>query len=299
MRNSRRRGPQAAYNGQNVSAISLIANPHRDLKPLLPFVAQKAGTPYSEATIEATAQALKQAGGFPRVDVSVEPEVAGLRVNFLLEPAYYLGVVDFPGVGKYFAYTRLLQIVNLPDEDPYDPSRIPIAETALTDFLHKNGYFQAKVHVEPKIDDDHQLVSVTFAVEMGKQARISSVEVQGPDKPESAQLLHSARSLRARLSGGLLKRGKPYTPERISEATTLMKRTLTRQNRLASSVHENPPQYDAETNRVDVSFTVKVGPVVTVRTVGARLTAIPFLAGTADEEADPNLFGRNHRSGFG
>ena len=71
-------GPQAAYNGQNVSAISLIANPHRDLKPLLPLVAQKPGTPYSQATIEATAQALKQAGGFPRVDVSVEPEVAGL-----------------------------------------------------------------------------------------------------------------------------------------------------------------------------------------------------------------------------
>ncbi len=187
--------------------------------------------------------------------------------------------MEFPGVGKYFAYTRLLQVVNLPDEDPYDPSRIPIAETALTEFLHKNGYFQAKVHAEPKIDDDRQLVSVSFVVEMGKQARISSVKVEGPDKPESAQLLHSVKSLRARLSGGLLKPGKPYTPERISEATTLMKRTLTKQHRLASSIHENPPQYNAETNRVDVSFKVELGPVVTVRTVGARLTVIPFLAG--------------------
>ena len=92
--------PQAAYNGQNVSAISLIANPHRDLKSLLPLVAQKSGTPYSEAAIEATAQALKQAGGFPKVEVSVEPEVAGLRVNFLLEPAYYVGIVDFPHVSS-------------------------------------------------------------------------------------------------------------------------------------------------------------------------------------------------------
>ena len=271
--------PQIPYNGQNVSAVSLIANPHRDLKPLLPFVAQKAGTPYSEETIEATAQALKQAGGFPRVEINVEPEVAGLRVNFLLEPAYYLGIVEFPGVGKYFAYTRLLQVVSLPDEDPYDPSRIPIAENALTEFLHKNGYFQAKVHAEPKIDDDRQLVSVSFAVEMGKQARISSVKIEGPDNPESARLLHAARSLRARLSGGLLKPGKPYTPERITQATTLMKSTLTKQRRLAGSVRENPPQYNAQTNRVDVSFTVKVGPVVNVRTVGARLTVIPFLAG--------------------
>src|SRR5579864_7209082 len=100
-------GPQPAYNGQNVSAISLIANPHRDLTPLYPLVTQKVGTPYNEAIIEASAQALKQAGGFPKVDINVEPEVAGLRVNFLLEPAYYLSMVEFPGVGKYFPYTRL------------------------------------------------------------------------------------------------------------------------------------------------------------------------------------------------
>jgi len=213
------------------------------------------------------------------VKVNIEPEVSGLRINFLLEPAYYLGIVDFPGVGKYFAYTRLLQVVNLPDEDPYDASRIPVAENALRDFLRKNGYFQAQVHAESNIDDAHELVSVKFAVEMGKQARISSVQVEGPENPVSARLLHSVRSLRARFLGGLLKPGKPYSPERIKAATTLMKRTLTHERRLASSIRENPPQYNASTNRVKVSFKVEVGPVVTVRTVGARLTAIPFLAG--------------------
>jgi outer membrane protein assembly factor BamA len=272
-------GPQTAYEGQNVSAVSLIANPHRDLTPLLPLVTQKTGAPYDEAKIHATAEALKQAGGFPKVDVNVEPEVSGLRINFLLEPAYYLGMLDFPGLGKYFAYTRLLQVVNLKDEDPYDPSRIPLAETALRDFLRKYGYFQSRVHAEPTIDDDHQLVSVRFTVEPGKQARISSVKVEGPEPPVSARLLHSVMSLRARLSGGLLKSGKPYSPERIKAATTLMKRTLTREHRLAGSIHENPPQYNASTNRVDVSFKVEVGPVVTVRTVGAKLTAIPLLTG--------------------
>src|ERR1700686_2051053 len=280
-------GPQAAYEGQNVSSVSLIANPHRDLSSLIPLVTQPAGSPYSDAKIQETVRALKQAGAFSDVKVSVEPEVAGLRIDFLLEPAYYLGVVEFPGVGKYFAYTRLLQVVNLPDEDPYDPWRLPIAENALTEFLRKNGYFQAKVHAEPNIDDDRQLVSVSFVVEMGKQARIASVKLEGPDNPESARLQHAVRSLRARLSGGLLKPGKPYAPERISAATTLMKKALTKQRRLAASVHENLPQYNAATNRVDVSFNVKVGPVVTVRTVGARLTAIPFLAGIQRKKLIP------------
>lgn len=196
-----------------------------------------------------------------------------------MEPAYYIGIVEFPGVGRYFAYSRLLQVVNLPDEDPYDPSRIPLAESALGNFLHRNGYFQSTVHAESTIDDDHELVSVRFVVEMGKRARIGSVTVAGPDSPEGARLLRTVRSLRARLSGGLLKPGKPYSPERISTATKLMKRMLIQQRRLAGTIHEKPPQYNAETNQVDVSFKVDFGPMVTVRTVGARLSIIPFLAG--------------------
>ena len=102
-----------------MSAVSLIANPHRNLEPLRQFVSQKQGEPYSEEKIQATAEALQEAGGFQKVQVNVVPKVNGLRINFLLEPAYYLGIVDFPGVGKYFSYTRLLQVVDLPDDDPY------------------------------------------------------------------------------------------------------------------------------------------------------------------------------------
>jgi outer membrane protein insertion porin family len=268
--------PQAAYEGENVSAVALIANPHRDLAPLLSLVEQKTGAPYSHVAIENTAKALKGAGNVADVHVTVEPEVAGLRINFLLEPAFYMGVVDFPGAGTNFSYTRLLQVVNLPDEDPYDPSRIPVAEAALREFLHRNGYFQAKVQAESKIDDAHQLVSVNFAVEMGKQARISDVEVLGPQTSQGARLLHSMKSLRARLTGGLLKVGKPYSPERVRAATKLMKSTLTKERRLASNIQENPPQYDPASNGVRVSFKVDVGSVVTVRIEGARLTVIPF-----------------------
>src|SRR5580692_8073319 len=271
--------PQAAYEGQNVSAVSLIANPHRNLQPLISVVTQKADTPYSQEKISASAQALKQAGSFPKVEVRVVPELTGLHVNFLLEPAYYLGIVEFPGIAKYFSYTRLLQVANVSDEDPYDPARIPLAETALLTFLRKNGYFQATVHAEVAIDDAHQLVSVSFGGEAGKQAKISSVSIEGPDTAEAERLIHNLKSLRARLSGGLLKPGKAYGPARISQATALLKRALTKQSRLAASIHEKPPAYDATANRVAVSFQVNVGPLVTVRLKGAKLSAIPFLAG--------------------
>ena len=269
---------QSLYAGQNVSAVALIANPHRNLEPLWTVVTQKAGEPYSQERIEDSAAALKRTGGFPKVDVNVVPEINGLRINFLLEPSYYLGIVKFTGAAKAFSYTRLLQVVDLPDEDPYDPGRLPGSEKSLLKFLNRNGYFQAQVHTETEIDDAHELVHVTFSVEMGKQAKIDTVTIEGPEGPENAKLMHSIRSLRARLSGGLLKKGKAYGPERITNATTLMKRTLTGQHRLSGTIKENPPQYHADTNRVDVSFKVEIGPVVTVRMVGAKLSVIPWLA---------------------
>lgn len=271
--------PEPSYDGQNVSAVSLVANPHRDLKPLYSLVTQKANSPYSTKQIEESAAALKKAGNFPQVRVQVAPEISGLRVTFLLEPAYYLGVFTFPGASKGFAYIRLLQAVDFSEQEPYDPARIPLAEKALTDFFRHSGYFRAAVHGEPEIDDAHEIVNLKFTINMGTRARISSVTLLGPTPAERADLLHSVRSIWARLFRSLLKPGETYSPGRINAAIRRMKGTLAKQHRLASTIHENLPHYDASTNHVAVSFKVEVGPIVTVRTIGPRLTWIPFLGG--------------------
>ncbi len=271
-------GPQSFYEGQTVSAIDLIANPHRDLAPFRKAVVQQAGQPYSGEKIQASSDELKKLGGFEKVTVNVIPDISGLRLNFILEPAYYLGFVDFQGIAKTFSYTRLLQVVTLQDEDPYDPARLPVAEESLARFLQHNGYFEAQVRSESKIDDANQLVNVTFYVVPGRQARIGSVEVRGAAGSEQSWLLRKTRSLRARFTGALLKPGKTYTPERIKAATALIKRSLAQQHYLESKVREIPPQYHRDTNRVDVAFEVEVGPAVVVRATGARISAIPFIS---------------------
>src|SRR5579862_754955 len=272
-------GPSSVYEGQKVSAVELIANPHRNVEPLRAFVTQKANAPYSQNQVEASAKALEEAGHFPKVTVNVVPDLAGLRVDFLLEPAYFIGVVTFPGATGDFSYTRLLQVANLSDEDPYVAARMADGEEALQQFFKRNGFFQSSTKTSAQIDDAHQIVNVTYNVVLGKRARIASIEIEGTDANESARLQHSIRGIRARLTGGLLKPGKPYSAERIKAAMTLIKRKLSQQHRLASSVDQEPLQYNAKANKVEVSFKVKLGPIVTVQTTGAKLTAIPFLAG--------------------
>jgi outer membrane protein insertion porin family len=271
-------GPGPIYEGQNVTAIDLIGNPHRDLEPLRSMVEQKAGQPYSEAKIQASISALEHSGQFPQVRVEVVPDTSGLRLNFLLEPAYYLGIVDFAGATKKFSYTRLLQVANLADEDPYDKARIAAARETLQKFFEHNGFFQSDAQTSFEIDDAHRLVNVKFAIKLGKRARVGRVLFQGAGDSQSAGLAHSLRSLRARFSGGLLKAGSSYTSERISGAMATIRRSLAQQRRLASHVQEIPPQYHADTNEVDVSFQVDLGPLVTVRTTGARLGLLPSLS---------------------
>ncbi|MGA7220772.1 MAG: POTRA domain-containing protein, partial [Candidatus Sulfotelmatobacter sp.] len=272
-------GPSSVFEGQNVSAVDLIGNPHRNLDPLRDVVLQKARQPYSQAKVEQSVKALQSAGGFAKVEVNIVPDLAGIRVNFLLEPAYYVGVVEFPGATKVFSYTRLLQVTDLEDEDPYDPSRVAAAEQGLLGYFKHDGYFQATIRVEPQIDDANQLVNVRFNVKLGKQARIAAVEIQGTDSSEASRLRHATLTLRARLTGGLLKPGKPYSSARAKQAIALIKRTLSQQHRLSGSVTLKPPQFHADNNRVDVSFTVEVGPSVSVHVTGAKLTVLPFLAG--------------------
>jgi outer membrane protein assembly factor BamA len=271
-------GPQTVYNGQLVSAIDLIGNPHRDLEPFRSLVTQKPGEPYAQDKVEASIAAIRHTGQFPDVKVSVVPDPSGLRLEFLLEPSYYIGVVRFPGDVKGFSYTRLLQLLDLSEEDPYYQERIKAAEKALQDFLKHNGYFQAAIQSHADIDDAHQLVNLSFSIHLGKQARLGNVSMEGPDGGETNRLLASIHSLRARFTGGLLNRGKAYTPGRMSAAVALIRRTLSQQHRLASHVQENPPQYHPESNRVDVSFKVDVGPLVTVRTTGARVSWLPFFS---------------------
>ena len=126
-------------------------------------------------------------GIFKKVEVQVKPEAPGLHVMFVMEPAYYYGVTKFPGAEKAFTYTRLLQVVNLPDQDPFEEKNVQKAKTALVNFLQIHGYFQTQVDPSTDLDKAHGLANVTFHVKLGKRAKIGQVEVQGPP-PEEARL---------------------------------------------------------------------------------------------------------------
>lgn len=281
----------AWYQGEKVAAVDLVGNPHLDMESLRSLVVQKAGQPYSQSQVQQSVTALEKTKQFTEVTTRVTPGAQGLRLSFVLEPAYYLGIIRFPEAAKHFSYIRLLQVVDAAsdyaNQKPYDKERMPESESALRSFFIENGYFTAQVHGEAEVDDSEQIVDLTFHVQLGKQAEIGAVEIEGTAPHVSDRILRSLRSLRARFTGALLKPGKNYTASRIKDATTLIKKTLASQHYLASKVDLQPRKYDPSTNRADITFRIDTGPRVIVRTTGARLTFWPFLSGRIERRLIP------------
>jgi len=268
---------EVSNEGQKVAAVEMVANPKISVESLRPLVQQRAGEPYSAAKVADTISALQGTGRFSKVEVDVRPGPGGLQVTFALEPALYFGIFDFPGATKSFSYTRLLQVVDIPNRTPYKQDLVSKAEDNLRQFLVSGGYFQAQVQAQLQIDEAHMLANAVFDIDLGKRAKLGNIVVQGPEPGEVDRLLRATRTLRATVTGESLKPAKPYTPKRIDSGIARMKRELAKENHLASKVLLDHPGYHKDSNRADLIIDARPGPIVKVHVTGAKLSALPFL----------------------
>src|SRR5882724_3802257 len=268
---------KVSYEGQKVASVELVANPKISVESLRPFVRQRAGEPYSNSKVADTISALQGTGRFSKIEVDVKPDPGGLSVTFILEPALYFGIFDFPGATKSFSYTRLLQVVDIPNRTPYREELVTKAEDNLRQFFVSAGFFQAQVQAQSQFAEAQMLANVVFRVDLGKRAKLGNVEIQGVEPGEADRLRRRTRSLWATATGSSLKPGKPYTPKRIDSGIKRMKRDLAKQGHLASKVRLDHPDYHKDSHRADVVMDARPGPIVKVHVTGAKLSALPFL----------------------
>ena len=154
---------KVSYEGQQISAVDLVANPKISVDSLRPQVQQRTGEAYTTSKVESTISALKGTGRFSQVEVDVKPDPGGVHLTFMLEPALYFGIFQFPGTTNKFTYRRLLQVIDIPNQTPYKQELVAKAGEALVQFLISAGYFRAQVQTEPQFDETHMLLAVTMS----------------------------------------------------------------------------------------------------------------------------------------
>lgn len=263
--------PSTNYEGENITTIDLASRPEADVEYLRGLIAQKPGEPYSNAKIQQSIAAVLATKEFTSARVEVMPENGGLRLVFVLEPAYYLGLVQFPGAVPPFSYTRLLQVVTFSEGAPFLRRQMNDATGAMQTFLARSGYFAATVKPRTEIDDQHKLVNPVFEVTLNRRAKIGAIDFEGLSEAEAEWEREALGSFWTRFRKGRLKEGVTFTAPRIQAAIELIRTDLGKSNRIAQELSLKSANYDPKTNRANLLFRVKLGPVVTVEIHGAHL----------------------------
>jgi outer membrane protein assembly factor BamA len=262
----------AGFNGQPVSAVNVAAGPNVDVGAMRRLIPQQPGEPFSEDLLQQSVRALQQTHQFSQVQVSLEPEQAGVRLLFILQPASYVGVLDFPGTGTEFPYTALVQATNIPDQSPYFMDLLVSGRLGLLDYFHKHGYFEAEVKPRIQRDDTHQIVNVIFQCIMKEPARLRAIKFTGISEQEGDAMRAALRGIWAKLKRVSLKPGQRYSEPYIDKSIGFIRDRLRKEGSLTLSVRLASTAYDAGSNRVDITFDVVPGPRVSVRVVGAQIS---------------------------
>jgi len=261
----------AGYEGKEVSRIQISVGAYISTDSFRPLLKQKEQRPFSAADVRESVAALQHSGDFSSVRVMVEPEAAGLDIQFILEPALYVGLISFPGATNTFAYTRLLQEVNIPDQSPFFADLLPQGQKALEHFFVTQGYFTASVAPTTEKDETHKIANITFQVHLGTQARLGDIDIEGLSTEESADIRKSLHSIWARVKRDSLKPGQRYSPARIARALDYIRSHLRGEEHLAPSVRLVSSDYNPQSNRAALAIHVDLGPRVSIKVEGAHL----------------------------
>ncbi len=259
-----------SYEGQNVATVELAGHPELNVKQYLPLLVQQEGQPFSREKVDETMAALDRTGKFQTVELQVWPEVNGVRVVFVLQPALYFGIFEFPGA-DHFPYSRLLQVTDYPPRGPYTEYDLQKAQAALLAFYRRTGYFKARVETQVLSDRQHGLANVVFHTTLNRRAKFGKLDFVGPSPQETARLRGVLHSILARLRGSAIRPGKTYKLKTLQNASQYLENALSKQGHLAAQVRLIGANYHPDTNRADVRFQVQTGSIVHVKVKGTHL----------------------------
>jgi outer membrane protein insertion porin family len=260
----------SSYEGQNVSSVDIAGQPSLTASQFSAAFVQKAGQSFEMVSVDQTVAALKAAGNFQSVRVQVEPEASGLRVLFILEPAVYFGIFQFPGAGR-FSYSRLIQVSNYPIQTPFSATTVEEDRQLLIKFLQQTGFFRVEVNPEIRVDAEHAIANVFFHVALGRKATFGAINIEGVLPDEKPALEQHLTTLLARMRGAAIRRGKPYKRTTLNRAAGYLQSKLQKEGMLGAQVKLTGAEYHSETNSADIQFTIIPGAKTNVEIAGAHL----------------------------
>jgi outer membrane protein assembly factor BamA len=253
----------ASWKGLRVDRVEFRGVVFAAKDPLPGQLPQQAGEPLDPAKVTASVRRLFASGRYRDIRVMGERNGAGATLIYAGTPRYFVGRVVIAGVKDERLASSLEYSTKLQPGAPFTDADVPAGTDGVRQALQNSGYFQATITPQTVVDDAGSQVSVTYTVNIGPQARVGAVTLEGKDAGFSTDDFRNKAGL---------KQGRKVGRETVSNALTKVRKQYQKRDRLEATTTLRQLTYNQARKQVDYDFNASQGPLVKVAVDGAKLS---------------------------
>jgi outer membrane protein insertion porin family len=263
--------------GVQVEAVRFEGVTFSDTDPILGDLKQKAGTPLNAEDVRSDLRKLFATGRYRDISVYGQPGAKSgksLVLVFSGAPRYFVGRVTIIGVREDRLSSLLESSTKLDPGAPFSEADLPAAVDGIKQVLAQNGYQEPVITQQTKVDDLGSQVDATFTVNVGVQARVGDVKVDGADAGISVTDFRKKGSLNCgRIATKLNKNcHAKVTRNTVSNALSGVRSYYQKNQRLEGTISLQDSAYNQPRSQMDYDFAANQGPIVEIIINGAKLS---------------------------
>lgn len=251
------------WKGLHIDAIQFEGVTFSSDNPIPGELAVKAGQPLDPDKVTASIRRLFASGLYLNLMVEGVRDANGVKLIFLGTPRYFVGRVEIVGVKEERLSSLLEYATQLQPGAAFSPAQITAGTEGVRQSLATDGYFQPVVTATTTVDTVHKQVNVTYTVNVGPQARVGTVALDGTDPGFTAKQFQKKAKL---------KHGSKVSRSTVSNALTRIRKQYQKENRLETTTTLEKQTYVPPRKQVDYNFNTNEGPLVKVTVEGAKLS---------------------------
>lgn len=245
--------------------------PASELARILPF---KPGSEVSAASIREAIRKLYATGRYS--DISIDGSVderdhGGVVLTISTRLTYFVGGVTFDGVSEPPTKGQLLTASKLELGAEFREEELKQAAQSVQERLRANGLYQSQVSYQVDRFPRTEEVVVHFKINSGPRARFDGVSLSGDFKQSPHNIINETH-WRHSLAFIHFPGWRQETESLVSSGVNRVLDSLQRGDHLEATVELEDLAYHEDSNTVTPSLAIDSGPILQVRTMGAKLS---------------------------
>ena len=257
--------PAADVEGLNVVEVD-FAPPRQPLtqRHLDEVVAVKEGAQFSRRQVRETLHNLFATGRYSKqITVDVTEQDGGVKVTFLAEPSWFIGLVGIVGVPAPPTESQLLNVTELELGEIYTEDKVRFAKQEIRRLLEDNGFFAPRVTHSATDNPEYQQRDIEITVVPGLRAGIGNI-ILTSESPGEIPVLRVEEVRRITK----WRQGKPFHQRRIQRGLVRLEEHFHKEDRWRAEPSVTGRDLDADANLVSIVLQLNRGPKVKVRVDG-------------------------------